>query len=406
MKTIGVILPDRWFGEMLDSARTFCRLLMSFNERYGETFTVVLGLLENAYDKNLVESLEEEDIKVRFLQWRTYTQQDLKDLKRTKPTNTMATEHDEESIFPITLLDCDVLIFYGLPDQIVAPLKPYAVFAADWLQRIVPTNVLFGTDLNHPRWMWVLKTMLSCRQAALCYATTPKTYEDCISYAGIPRARVRLLPIVTELPSSVQENKDDKSGTLRDGLHLPYPFVLWATNDMPNNNHLVGLEALQLYYRSYGGRLNVIMCGRGVEGFLRADSGNEYTNLVCRAIQQHEGLQERLRIIGNIPAESYCVIKKEARFWLHNVIYDSGCGALIEAAEGGTPVLSSRYPQAEFVNQRFGVRANYFDPYDPDDLARKLKQQEDLKRSSVTPLSTSVEVSEPYYAFIKDLLAA
>ena len=85
-------------------------------------------------------------------------------------------------------LDCD--FWYVIADRNsapLAPIKPYAIFVNDCLQRYVP-EVLGGAG--------GAGFIATVRRSALALCTTPFTRDDLIQYVGLPARKIALVPPV------------------------------------------------------------------------------------------------------------------------------------------------------------------------------------------------------------------
>jgi len=81
------------------------------------------------------------------------------------------------------------------------------------------------------------------------------------------------------------------------------------------------------------------------------------------------GLQDEVRITGNVPYEELPVYYQNAKVNLFASACENCPNILLEAMSGGRPVLCSSYPpMPEFA----GDAAVYFDPYNPEQLAELL----------------------------------
>jgi len=83
------------------------------------------------------------------------------------------------------------------------------------------------------------------------------------------------------------------------------------------------------------------------------------------------GLQDEVRIIGDVPHEALPSYYQNAKLNLFASSCENCPNILLEAMAGGRPVLCSSYPpMPEFA----GDASTYFDPYDPDQLADLLER--------------------------------
>jgi glycosyltransferase involved in cell wall biosynthesis len=263
-------------------------------------------------------------------------------------------------------LDCDAWIFWHMPAEgVVAPLRPYAVFCADLLVRIVPL-ALSQSAQSDPVWNGVADLLQSYRNATLVFCTTPRTFEDVVGFAGVPRSRVSLAP---QFAPSTGEAADRAASV------APFErYILWTTNDTPHKNHRRAFEMLDIYYSQYPDEaLPVVVTGPGTQYFSPAmESHHYYHREIAEWIAGRENLARNVFFAGVLDRADFIGTLRRAAFLWHNVIYDNGTASVFEAAEYGVPSLVTDYPQMRFFDEKYRTKARFFSAFDVEAGARAL----------------------------------
>lgn len=370
MKKIAVVLPNGWKGGMFRSAKEFCRLILTLGPEYGGPFEVVLGIVRNAYDESdLDDIVGTERWSVREVGWERLTEED------AAIKFGIARTGIQDRVRPIDyggydLLDCDAWFLHGIPSGgVMAPIRPYAVFCADFLQRVVP-EIYGDAAWDSPMWRDNTHRLLTTRYASIAYATTAQTLEDVVGYVGVPRARARIAPIFFE----------DFSTTLDDpGSAAERDYFVWTTNPTYHKNHLVVLDALDTYYSQHNGSLDVIVTGAGTEVLNPAYAGTQdhpYWKLLRDKISGYSWAPERIEFAGNLRDVPYRRTLSQGKFLLHCAIYDNETASALEAGAFGRATVSADYPQMREVAETFGLNVMFFPPRNASIAAEVFKRAE------------------------------
>ena len=349
-KRIAVFFPGSFAGSggMGRTAGLFCNVLLDANPRY----LIVLGCNSNADAVSAFVSTENKSrLLIKNIHWFKF---------RDKFGRVWLRPH---SFFEYDFQDCDVWIFFSTPiEGTITPLRPYAVFCADLLVRIVPEALeKAASETTEGAWLNYRDRLLSYRNANLVFATTPRTVEDVIGFAGAPRWRVEQAPYFASVPPL--------------SIEVPIPalpfskYFVWTTNDTPHKNHRRAFLALEKYYQQFPTEsVPVVIVGNGTDSFDpgRGYTGHRYTDDVQKFISESDVLRGNVYFIGSLPRPEFEALIRSALFLWHNVIYDNGTACVLEAAEFGVPSLASDYPQMRFFDDLFGTNAHFFPPYDID----------------------------------------
>jgi glycosyltransferase involved in cell wall biosynthesis len=365
-KKIAVVLPERYKGGTLNMVKLLAKMLKRGSELAGKDYAVVFAHIDDdIYDESDFSDLKPHGIERRPFHWKYISSAQLSDIHACTgydlpvPGGWYSLPKDGTS----DLLDCDFwLIGSDRFNHPLAPLRPYCLFAHDYLQRHFPPVVPPEYEMSF---------LTVARNALAVLANTPHTLGDVVNYAGIPQRKALLVPHVAELDQL--RFRDDEDPAEKQG------YFLWTTNATPHKNHRMTFEALSRYYRSLKGRFDCHVTGVDTHKFdprLEIDDIPPYVRECRRYLEQNPALLERMHFLGNVPQAEYVDQLRSANFLLHNVIMDNGTLCSIEAAYASTPTLSSDYPPMRYIADRYGLDMRFFDPFDSRDLAAKLKQME------------------------------
>lgn len=363
-KRIAVILPEPYLGGTFNMVKLLAKMTIEGARHFGSSFDVVFAYPDNPiYKKADFSDLVSLGIELRPFKWQFVNDTQLSDIVACRGYR-LPVDPDVYSLprdGSHDLLDCDFWLvgsdrFY----HPIAPLKPYCLFAHDYLQRYVPNAIPKDYEISYLR---------SARAGLGVLANTPHTIEDAIQYAGIPRHKAILVPHVAELDQFKKYMRNDQKGN----------FFIWTTNTAPHKNHIMTLEALARYYDAFGGKLDVHVTGVGTERFDPSNNDpNEPEHILMfrQYLRRRPRLAKRIKILGNVSSAQYVSEVRRAQFLLHNVLMDNGTLCSVEAAYAGTPTLSSDYPPMRYISERYKLNVLFFDKSDSDDLSRKLHEMD------------------------------
>ncbi len=188
-RRIGVLLPAACGGELLDAAINQALMLKMGSETAGEAADVVVSNATGQSDAaGKLCRLAENGIVVRETTWQPISKEELGIAGRY-----MGVEFQLDApacVYPSdgarNFLDCD--FWYVIADTNappLAPLRPYAVFVNDCLQRYLPEMFDGLRDAGF---------IATVRGSAIALCTTPFTRDDLVQYVGLPARKVALLP--------------------------------------------------------------------------------------------------------------------------------------------------------------------------------------------------------------------
>lgn len=300
-------------------------------------------------------------------------------------------------------LDCKIWFFFNLPaGGIVAPIRPAVMFCADLLVRVVP-HAYHDDDMldGSTRWQDYLYHLLSYRQASLVYATSPRTLRDVISFAGVEQLKTCLAPQFPPVNEEIEDTSAD----------VPFDeYFLWTSNDTPHKNHARAFEVLNRYYLNMGDKaLPVVMTGPGTRWFSpeNPESSHPYHAKIRSYISDKPHLTRNVYFPETLDRSRFIAALKHASFLWHNVLYDNGTAAVLEAAEYHVPSLVSDYPQMRFFAEKYRVDVDYFNAFNIDDGVLALEKM--TAECSIKRLSVDIDYTDENNRFrkwIRELLAA
>lgn len=365
-QTICILLPVGYKTGSLNGAKNITKLLHLGSRNANEPMNIIFACEENTYDiKNDFADLLQLNIQIREFSWKVLNLSQVQQVLNY--FNKKVTLTSSNYIYPFepisNFTDCD--LFLIISDRLIhqfAPFKPYGLMVYDYIQRYLPAIKSPGVESIYNNFL------LNAREAKFILTTTKETAQDAIQYAGVDGTKVHTYPM------EFQPLKLPKEQLPLDNL-LPENYIIWPSNATQHKNHLNTLEALDIYYNQLNGHFDVVLTGHDTN-FLKADSDNKYFKEIQESISSKLKVKEKLHLKGILSTNDFIMTLSRAKFLLHPVIIDNGTYSVIEAAALGVPVLSSNYPQMQFINERFHLNLCFFDPHDPVDMASKIKLME------------------------------
>jgi len=372
MTRIALILPEAYRGGTLRWLRHMALMLRKGAQNQGIELQVVVCALRGHYNlRETFKQLRQDNISIRPFAWKEVhrdTAEEMMSLAAVDPE-----QLPEGSRFSIpddghnNLLDCDywLVISDRVPHPLV-PMRPYAVYVADALQRYVPDGFS-----SHYKSELKRTTLPLLRHADCLMTTTPVATEDCHCYFGVPFERI------VELPMAIESHFP-----MEPCLATPAtPYFVWLTNCSPHKNHALVLDALESYYATSRLRLKAFIMGTLTDAFRSDCSDPQWqTHPVVSAVRSRIAhsplLAQNVVIGGELPEMQYNDAIRRGEFLLNANRYDNGCFATIDSVYLRRPVLCSSYPAQRYINERFQLNGVFFDPLDSQDLKNKLLEMD------------------------------
>ena len=399
-KKIAIFLPEVFRGGMLRRAKNIAKMIHLGSLYHEEPLEVVFSCCQGSYSLGETFSdLLKLGISIRETCWKKISKKEVQIIGNFRPIQKELLF--EEYLLPTdgmnNFFDCDFWLLISdhtaLP---LAPIFPYGVFVYEYMQRYVPE--LF-TDRYEKGYF------STARNANFVLATNPQTLNDAIQYAGINAKKIFLAPMAFDLPikpSSLTSLHDKK-------------YILWVTNAALRKNHMRALRAFELFYREHEGKFDVIILGTGTELFKDFSSANpsSYAREIAHKIEMSSVLKKKCHILGEVTETEYSNYLSQAQFlWVPDLTH-AGSISAIESAYLKIPCLSSDNPSMRFIDNRFNLNLLFCDPYDVDEMAKKLKlmEKEVAARKDLLPNPNCLEkytvekLAPEFWTFINNQLS-
>jgi glycosyltransferase involved in cell wall biosynthesis len=371
LKHITIILPIAYRGGSLRVTKSIARMIRAGSKATGEPCQVRIGVLEGKYDvvTDFSDAIED-GVEIAEYEWLKVDQKAVTaaNLNQGRQVDLPFKEYQMPACdLAKNFSDSDLwLLVSDRAEKPLAPIRPYAVFATDYIQRYVPEI------FDKKGWGVVDAPFLdTARQANAVFTTTPQTMEDAISYVGIPRSKVHLAPMDFDPTAFPGEAGKGDGG-----------YIIWPTNPAQHKNHIRAYEALEKYYGQMGGTLDVKMVGANTHYLNPRAKIAENIRQIEHVKDSREKfkksaiLNKRVQILGEVDDVTYAGLLANANFMWHPTLYDNGTFSVAEAAWLGTPALSSGYPQMRYIGERFSIPMEFFNARNSTEMARALKDME------------------------------
>jgi glycosyltransferase involved in cell wall biosynthesis len=198
--------------------------------------------------------------------------------------------------------------------------------------------------------------------------TTPQTRDDVLAAYGLEPSRLRLIPVACEPQTRFQALESHP-------VDIPSgPFILNVANSNAHKGADVLLRAIaEVKQRDRAIVPKLVICGNDTEKFSPSHTGiwNHPTVLGTRQLVTKLGLEdeEDVLFLGYVTDAQLKYLYEHCSAVVNAAKCDNGSYSLIEGGYFGKPVISSRYPAAEYVCERFGISAKFFPIDDHSSLA-------------------------------------
>ncbi len=393
-KRIAVIIPIEYRGGSLRGAKLLAEAIYLGSLQANEEVEVVLGyldLVDSHYEEALMDMPSA--IKRRSYTWRCLDNK----TANVALTNANFNYQLKAPYYQAPddginyFLDCDLLVFVS--DRIeypLLPLQPYVMVVFDYLQRYEK----FLPSVSNK------KFITAAHNAEKILVTTEFTKQDAIQFAGIPESKVIKCPMLIPDFTSTNIATDD----------TPDKYFLWTTNLAFHKNHQNAFKALMLYYDNFGGSLKCYITGTSTKHLFNTN----YSHLksLKNLHKKTKNLKNNVKILGELSDQNYKNLLANSVFLWHAARIDNGTFSVIEAASLGAPSLSSDYPPMREIDAKFRLNMLWMNPWDPMDMAKKLKQMEleapqrrkILKAEKDLEINSIEKIAIHYWNAIKDCL--
>ena len=260
--------------------------------------------------------------------------------------------------------DCDLWISFA-DERIgaILPLRPVTQYCGDLAQRYVPSSIT--GSIHDPYWDLETDAFRIWRQS-LVITSDEDTAVDLVSYAGVRRERIEVVPdLLDSLPQS-PGNEDDRD---------PY-LLIWLLAGNAADELETSLHALSGYFRE-GGNLEVLMA-----------------HDVAAPVNTQLGVAvlgpDLLKLYQDLPRFPYRsldeldrIVARSAAVW--SSLSAGGEGEHVhDAVRAGVPLLAPRFRLNERTAERTGADVLFYPLEDPLALTDALHQLEAQIASGMT----------------------
>lgn len=219
---------------------------------------------------------------------------------------------------------------------------------------------------------------LLTRSATRILVSSEDAKRDCERFYPRTREKILTLPFVVEIPERAREVAP---ASVRARYGLPEHFVYFPSQFWAHKNHILVLRALEKIRDDDRGIL-VVTSGSG------DDKRNRMHFEALRAFVEERNLHDRFKMLGVIPYEDVVALTRNSVALLNPSLFEGWSTTVEEAKSLGVPLLLSAL---RVHREQTEGRAWFFDPGDPDALARALvalwDEQRDRDRESATTLA-------------------
>jgi len=197
----------------------------------------------------------------------------------------------------------------------------------------------------------------ACERADVVVVATDWTRADICRHYGLDASKVAVVPSGPSSSYFEPTGKDATSLLRRYGIEGP--FILYPAKFYKHKNHLLLFEALALLRDRKKLRVNCVCTGH---------QGHEFPPVELWAGRL--GLLDQIRFTGYVPENDVAGLYRACRFLVFPSLFEGLGIPLLEAHASGTPVCAS---SATCIPEVAGDAALFFDPQDPEDIARAIE---------------------------------
>jgi glycosyltransferase involved in cell wall biosynthesis len=203
-----------------------------------------------------------------------------------------------------------------------------------------------------------------CSKAKVIVTATRWVKNDLIKNYNIPGDKIAVIPRPPQQRMEGFPGKLETRDARVDFSTIPQVFALFPAMTWPTKNHIGLLRALSVLRDRYQINLNLICTGR-----TKTDHWPRIQEEVERLC-----LGDQVRFLGSIAFDDLQRLFRTALFLIQPSFFEGLGLPLLEAFQHGLPVLASN---ATCIPEVVGDAALLFDPRDPEQMARVMKQAMD-----------------------------
>jgi glycosyltransferase involved in cell wall biosynthesis len=364
-------------GGVWEATRTLMQALVEINKQRGR-LTMTLGVHPDQTGLGRLDA-SREHLQIEEIRVDSLTRLEMKDRLGILPGWSFDSGHRFSYLRGAMPAALRADAWFALGDRFPAPLlpvRPYGLIIYD----ILPTR--FPEMFSPVFRRMVTEGMKPTAQAArFIMVTTPQTRDDVHTGYGINLSRIRLIPPACEPHRRFQglcpESVDISAG----------PMILNIANASAHKGADVLLRAVaRLKKHAKDLSFSLVICGYETDKFSSSFPGKiDHANAqAIRDLVTDLALVEGrdIAFLGYVSDEQLRFLHERCSILVNAGQYDNGSFSMIEGAYFGQQVISSRYPAAEYLAERFGVPTKFFPTGDAPALAELLEQYISVKRST------------------------
>jgi glycosyltransferase involved in cell wall biosynthesis len=290
--------------------------------------------------------------------------------------------------------------WFALLDRFNAPLlpdRPYGVVVHDMIQVHVPEA--FAEDFFQIYREGMIPTL---RHADIVMTTSPVTRADVMKNLGIAGGTVGLVPVCFEMNRRFE-------GIDPEPVILPNrSFILNMNNSSKHKGIEVMLRGHAKLCQTLGSAAPLlVVAGPHADNYssrflgkrVVSNSHLEAVHELVKQLQLREGID--IVFLGFLHDAQLLWLYQNCRLIVNSAKYDNGSYNLIEGHYYGKPTVSSRYPAAEWLYERFKVPVRFFPIDDAAALATRMREaieSTQVDANSAHPTFNDPEVGSALYA--------
>jgi glycosyltransferase involved in cell wall biosynthesis len=254
-------------------------------------------------------------------------------------------------------------------DAPLAPLRPYSVLIHDMIQRHVPEH------FDKPEWHRMVREGMfpTAVNADVIFTTTPRTAEDVMAEYGIAADKIQVIPLAHDPVARFAGLSPKTVAGIR------RPLILNVANAAPHKGAEVLLRGFaKIKQRPAWKDWQLAICGWATDSFSKHCQHpvqDPHIDMM-RAFIPTLGLEEGRDVVflGYIDDSQLKYLFDMSNIVINAARFDNGSFSMVEGAWFGKPVVCSRYPAAEYVDERFGIGSHFFEVNQPERLAEAFEQ--------------------------------
>jgi glycosyltransferase involved in cell wall biosynthesis len=364
-----LFLQTAYLGGVWETTRPLIRELVKVNkERQRLTLTLAVHADQTGLGKL---DISREDLRIEEIRMDFISRLEIKDQAGVIPGWPFESGHCFSYFRGAMPAAMRADAWFGLGDRFPAPLlpvRPYGLIIYDLLPARFPER--FSLEFRRIVTEGMKPTAQSAR---LILVNTTQAREDVQAAYGIEPLRIRLHPHACEPHRRFLNLRAEL-------VDLPSsPLVLNVANAGDHKGSATILRAIaHLKKKNWFSSPSLVICGYETEKFSANYHGPiHHPNVpVIRRLMVDLGLVEGRDVLflGYVSDEQLLFLHERCAILVNAANYDGGSFSLIEGAYFGQQVISSYYPAAEKLCERFGVSARYFPIGDEVALAQCLEE--------------------------------